>query len=126
MTLFWHNHFTSSYKKVKQAKLMYNQNQLFRKHALGNFRSLLHDIIKDPAMIIYLDNKYNKKSHPNENLSRELLELFTMGEGNYNEYDVKELARGLSGYSIDKNFEFKFKKDFTIVVEKHFLIQVDI
>ena len=110
MVLFWHNHFTSSLKKVGQSALMYQQNQLFRKHALGNFSELLHAIVEDPAMIIYLDNRANKKSHPNENFARELLELFTMGEGNYNEEDIKALARALSGYSLDKDFNFRFKK----------------
>lgn len=110
MVLFWHNHFTSSLKKVGQASLMYQQNQLFRKYALGNFAALLHAIMEDPAMLIYLDNRANKKSHPNENFARELLELFTLGEGNYSEEDIKALAQALTGYSIDKNFKFKFKK----------------
>ena len=110
MVLFWHNHFTSSLKKVKQPALMYQQNQLFRNHALGNFSDLLHAIVEDPAMLIYLDNRGNKKGHPNENLARELLELFTMGEGNYNEQDIKVLARSLTGYSVDKDLNFRFKK----------------
>ena len=110
MVLFWHNHFTSSLKKVGQASLMYTQNKLFRKHALGNFSELLHAIIENPAMIIYLDNRGNKKGHPNENLARELLELFTMGEGNYNEREIKALARALTGYSVDKDLNFRFKK----------------
>ena len=110
MVLFWHNHFTSSLKKVGQSSLMYTQNKLFRKHALGNFSELLHAIIENPAMIIYLDNRGNKKGHPNENLARELLELFTMGEGNYNEREIKALARALTGYSVDKDLNFRFKK----------------
>ncbi len=110
MTLFWHNHFTSSLKKVKQSALMYRQNQLFRKYALGNFSELLHAIIEDPAMLIYLDNRANKKGHPNENLAREFLELFSLGEGNYSEDDIKELARALTGYSVDKELKFRFKK----------------
>ena len=111
MTLFWHNHFTSSLKKVGQPALMYRQNHLFRTYALGNFGTLLHHIIKDPAMLIYLDNKSNKKNHPNENLARELLELFSLGEGNYNERDIKEVSRALTGYSIDRNFHFKYRKN---------------
>lgn len=110
MVLFWHNHFVSSLQKVRQPKLMLLQNELFRKYAFGNFKQFVHKIIKDPAMLIYLDNRANKKSHPNENLARELLELFTIGEGNYSENDIKELARGLSGYSVNKDFEFTFNK----------------
>ena len=110
MVLFWHKHFTSSLRKVGQASLLYKQNQLFRKHALGNFSKLLHAIVEDPAMLIYLDNRANRKNHPNENLARELLELFTMGEGNYKESDIKALARALTGYSLDKNLHFRFKK----------------
>jgi uncharacterized protein (DUF1800 family) len=89
---------------------MYEQNRLFRKHALGNFKEFLHEVIRDPAMIIYLDNRNNNKTHPNENLARELLELFTMGEGHYSEKDIKELARGLTGYTLNKNLEFTFRK----------------
>lgn len=110
MVLFWHNHFTSSLRKVGQSALIYQQNKLFRKHALGNFSELLHAMIEDPAMLIYLDNRANKKSHPNENFARELLELFTLGEGNYSEDDVKEFARALTGYSVDKDLKFRFKK----------------
>lgn len=110
MVLFWHNHFTSSLQKVKQPALIYQQHQLIRKYALGNFAELTHAIIEDPAMLIYLDNQANKKSEPNENLARELLELFTLGEGNYTDNDVKEMARALTGYSLGKNLQFKFKK----------------
>ena len=110
MVLFWHKHFTSSLRKVGQASLMYKQNELFRKYAFGNFTELLHAIVEDPAMLIYLDNRGNRKGHPNENLARELLELFTMGEGNYQESDIKALARALTGYSLDKDLNFRFKK----------------
>ncbi|MSO71713.1 MAG: DUF1800 family protein [Alphaproteobacteria bacterium] len=107
MTLFWHGHFTSSLQKVRFPALIYRQNQLFRQHALGNFGKLLAGIVHDPAMLIYLDNVSNPQRFalgqqaPNENLARELLELFTLGEGNYAETDIKEIARALTGYAYD-------------------------
>ena len=122
MTLFWHNHFTSSLSKVKLPKLMYLQNRLLRKHAFGNFRDLLHAITEDSAMILYLDNQSNRKGKPNENYARELLELFSLGEGNYTENDVKEAARAFTGYQINREtgeFFINFRQhDFT---EKTFL-----
>jgi uncharacterized protein (DUF1800 family) len=102
MTLFWHNHFTSSLRKVKFPSLLYCQNLLLREHALGNFRELLHAVARDPAMIMYLDNVSNIKGKPNENFARELLELFTLGEGHYTERDIKEAARAFTGWSIDR------------------------
>lgn len=109
MTLFWHNHFTSSLKKVKFPGLMYRQNLLLREHALGNFRNLVHAVAQDPAMIIYLDNVSNVKGKPNENFARELLELFTLGEGHYTEQDIKEAARAFTGWSIDRrNGQYRF------------------
>ncbi len=125
MVLFWHNHFTSSLKKVGQASLMCGQNQLFREYALGNFAEFLHAIIEDPAMLIYLDNRASKKGHPNENLARELLELFTLGEGHYSEDDIKAFARALTGYSVDKNFKFLFKKRIYDKGRKKFMGQSD-
>ncbi len=110
MLLFWHNHFTSSLRKVGQAALIYNQHMLFRAHAVGNFATLLHAIVEDPAMLIYLDNRANRKNHPNENLARELLELFTLGEGHYSENDIQELARALTGYTLNKKLQFNFRK----------------
>lgn len=109
MTLFWHGHFTSSHRKVKAARLMYDQNQLLRRHALGNFREMTHAVARDPAMIVYLDNVSNVQGKPNENFARELLELFTLGEGHFTERDVKEGARAFTGWSINrKTVEFKF------------------
>ncbi|MCP4971526.1 MAG: DUF1800 domain-containing protein [Arcobacter sp.] len=102
MTLFWHNHFTSEYKVVKSPFLMYEQNKLFRENALGDFSDLLHKSSQDLAMLFYLDNNTNKKSHPNENYARELLELFTLGEGNYTEDDIKEAARAFTGYRVNR------------------------
>jgi uncharacterized protein (DUF1800 family) len=101
MTLFWHNHFVSSQQKVKYAELMYRQNALLRQNALGNFGTLLHAESKDPAMLIYLDNANNRKGAPNENFAREVMELFTLGEGHYTEQDIKEAARAYTGWSID-------------------------
>jgi uncharacterized protein (DUF1800 family) len=100
MTLFWHNHFVSSFKKTKISWAMWQQNQLFRELAFGNYRELTRRILTDNAMIAYLDNVQNKAKTPNENLSRELLELFTLGVGNYSELDIKEGARALAGLSL--------------------------
>lgn len=102
MTLFWHGHFTSAMSKVQNTTLMLNQNHLFRRHALGNFRSLLLEVYKDPAMLIWLDNATNRVGKPNENFARELMELFTMGVGNYTEQDVREVARAFTGHTIDR------------------------
>ncbi len=124
MVLFWHNHFTSSLKKVKQPILLFNQNQLFRRHALGNFKQLTYEISKDPAMLGYLDNFKSSKQSPNENFARELLELFTLGEGNYSENDIKEAARAFTGWSIDrKTGKFKYRKARHDFGEKTFLGQ---
>ena len=101
MVLFWHNHFVSSLRKVRSPVLMYRQQLLLRKHALGYFGDLLHDVSKDPAMVVYLDNASNRKAQPNENFAREVMELFTLGEGNYSERDIKEAARAFTGWSID-------------------------
>ena len=101
MTLFWHNHFVSSLQKVKSAKLMLDQNQLLRRHALGRFDGLLHAVGKDPAMVVYLDSATNRRGSPNENFAREVMELFTLGEGHYSEQDVKEAARAFTGWSIE-------------------------
>ena len=101
MTLFWHNHFVSSQQKVKAQKLMLEQNLLLRQHALGNFGALLHAVGKDPAMVIYLDTATNRKGQPNENFAREVMELFTLGEGHYSEQDIKEAARAFTGWSFE-------------------------
>jgi len=112
MTLFWHNHFVSSIQKVKSPYLMLKQNDLFRNQGLGSFVDLVDSVLKDPAMLLYLDNNNNKKQAPNENLARELLELFTLGEGNYTEIDVKEIARALTGASVKKRTgEYVFRQN---------------
>jgi uncharacterized protein (DUF1800 family) len=102
MTLFWHNHFTSSLQKVKWPPFLYRQNLLLRQHAVGNFRALLHAVAKDPAMLLYLDSQTNRQGAPNENLARELLELFTLGEGHYSEQDIKEAARAFTGWEVER------------------------
>ena len=100
MTLFWHGHFATNYRAIEDSYHMFLQNQLFRYHAVGNFKTLVHGIIRDPAMLRYLNNNQNRKERPNENLARELMELFTLGEGNgYTERDIKEGARALTGYT---------------------------
>lgn len=107
MTLFWHGHFATSYRTIENSYHMYMQNQLFRQNALGSFAKLLTEIIRDPAMLAYLDNNDSRKGRPNENLARELMELFSLGEGNYSERDIKEGARALTGYSFnDDSFVF--------------------
>jgi hypothetical protein len=107
MTLFWHNHFVSSFDKVRSTKLMLQQNKLLRQHALGAFGPFLLDVSKDGAMLMYLDSNSNVKGKPNENYARELMELFSLGVGNYTEKDVKEAARAFTGWHTDGDgFDF--------------------
>ena len=111
MTLFWHNHFATSQQKVRFTPLLYRQNLLLRRNALGNFGSLLREIARDPAMLIYLDGVNSRKEQPNENFAREVMELFTLGEGNYGERDVKEAARAFTGWSVDRDTgDFMFRR----------------
>ncbi|HZY85276.1 MAG TPA: DUF1800 domain-containing protein [Gemmataceae bacterium] len=98
MTLFWHNHFATSAAKVRTA--VYRQNEVFREFGRGPFGELLRRAVKDPALLLYLDAPSNRKGHPNENLARELMELFTLGIGHYTETDVKEAARTLTGWGV--------------------------
>ena len=102
MVLFWHNHFTSSLQKVRYAPAIYRQNVLYRTEALGNFARLLKAIPRDPAMLLYLDGATSQAGKPNENFARELLELFTLGEGRYGERDIKDAARAFTGWSLDR------------------------
>ena len=102
MTLFWHDHFATSQRKVRLAALMYRQNATLRANAVGNFGVLLHVVARDPAMMIWLDTVQNRRGHPNENFAREVMELFTLGEGHYGEQDVQEAARAFTGWSIDR------------------------
>src|SRR5437660_1871462 len=85
LTLFWHNHFATSNAKVNNAGYMIGQYELMNRHALGNFRSLLQEMSKDPAMLVWLDTSLSKKAMPNENYAREVMELFSLGVGNYTE-----------------------------------------
>jgi uncharacterized protein (DUF1800 family) len=101
MTLFWHGHFATSVQKVKDAYWMWLQNDTLRRHALGSFISLTKKISRDPAMMIYLDLQQSRKAHPNENWAREVMELFTIGIGNYSEQDIREAARAFTAYRVD-------------------------
>ncbi|MCX6214974.1 DUF1800 domain-containing protein [Spirosoma sp.] len=101
MVLFWHNHFVSDRAKVSYPQHMYQQNALFRTHAFGDFRQFTKDVTINPAMLIYLDGQRSNKNAPNENYGRELMELFTLGIGNYTETDVKEAALALTGWSVN-------------------------
>ena len=101
LTLFWHGHFATGQNKVRDYRMLLQQNRMLRANASGDLRALLVGILKDPGMLVYLDNGENVKSHPNENFGRELLELFTMGVGNYSERDVREAARAFTGWTND-------------------------
>jgi hypothetical protein len=101
LTLFWHGHFATAQNKVRDYRMMLQQNRMLRASASASLRDLLTGILKDPAMLVYLDNGENVKSHPNENFGRELLELFTMGVGHYTERDVREAARAFTGWTND-------------------------
>jgi len=100
MVLFWHNHFVSAITNVTYPQYMYIQNKLFRQYAFGNMIALTKKVTSDPAMLIYLDGGKNVKNAPNENYARELMELFTLGIGNYTETDIKEAARALTGWRV--------------------------
>jgi uncharacterized protein (DUF1800 family) len=119
LTLFWHGHFTSSFGDVRDAIAMYDQNQLFRGHAAGNFGQLLNRVARDAAMLRYLNNDANRKDRPNENWARELLELFTMGIGHYTETDVKESARAWTGWTLREFRTFAGRRAFAFKPEMH-------
>jgi len=121
MTLFWHGHFVSSDAKVRSALCLWNQNQLFRSQGLGSFEDLTIAIGRDPAMLLYLDGSGSTKKAPNENYARELMELFTLGEGHYTEDDIRAAARAFTGWRARR---FNATADFSKVdfdsEEKHF------
>ena len=93
LVVFWHGHFATGNEKVFDYRKMMGQFAMLRDHANGNLRDLLIGIGQDPAMLVYLDNRVNLKGHPNENFAREVMELFSLGVGNYTEQDIKEAAR---------------------------------
>jgi uncharacterized protein (DUF1800 family) len=101
LTLMWHDHFATAQSKVEDLGLMRRQNDTFRRLARGPFGELLNASIREPALLLYLDAPSNRKGHPNENLARELMELFTLGIGHYTEGDVKEAARALTGWTVE-------------------------
>ena len=101
LTLMWHDHFATSNLKVADLAAMCRQNDTFRELARAPFGKLLDRAVRDPALLVWLDAQVNRKGHPNENLARELMELFTLGIGHYSEKDVKEAARALTGWSVD-------------------------
>lgn len=103
MAFFWHGHFAT---RLNNPKFNKHQLNIIRKHALGNFRELLFEVSKSPAMLSFLNNQQNKKGHPNENFAREVMELFTMGIGNYTEKDIREAARAFTGWGFDKEANF--------------------
>ncbi len=102
LTLFWHGHFATSVQKVKDAYLMWQQNNLFRRNGSGDWFTLLSAVSKDPAMLVWLDQGQSQKENPNENFAREVMELFTLGEGQYSEQDVTEAARSFTGWAYDR------------------------
>ncbi len=107
LTLFWHNHFATSIAKVQSPMLMFRQNGLLRTHALGHFGPMLQAISRDGAMLAWLDSNRNVKGKPNENYARELMELFSLGVGNYTEHDIREAARAFTGWRTDgEGFRF--------------------
>lgn len=109
LLLFWHDHFATAHSAINDQSIsIARQHNMLRQYGSGNFRTLLKQIIRDPAMLNYLDNNGSRKVKPNENLAREILELFTLGEGNYTESDIKNAARALTGYSYSEVYDLRF------------------
>lgn len=107
LTLLWHNHFATSNAKVDSVPLMAAQNDLLRRESLGSFRRVLPEVARDVAMLVWLDSNSNRKRHPNENFAREVMELFSLGVGNYTEHDIQEAARAFTGWHV-RDGEFWF------------------
>lgn len=125
MTWFWHGHFTTSADKVGDVPALWRQQRLLRRHALGNFRELVRDITTDAAMLMYLDGDGSIAEAPNENYSRELMELFTLGHGQFAESDVRAGALALAGWSVDHEdgWKVRFTQDDALRREVTFLAQ---
>ncbi|HEX4349927.1 MAG TPA: DUF1800 domain-containing protein, partial [Verrucomicrobiae bacterium] len=113
MALFWHGHFATSVDKVRDAYYMWLQNDIFRRQATGNWKLLLLEMGKDPAMLVWLDQAQSRKEHANENFAREVMELFTLGEGHYTEHDITEAARALTGWSLNRQEQTYVYRPFT-------------
>ncbi len=122
MALFWHGHFATNEDKVRDYRKMLQQVQLFQEQGLGSFRDLLISVARNPAMLVFLDAGVNTKDSPNENFAREIMELFTMGVGHYEEDDVREAARAFTGWSV-RGLEFHFNEDAHDAGSKTFLGQ---
>ena len=125
LTLFWHGHFATSFEdKIEAAYPLWRQNQMFRHFALGPFPALLSAHIRDPAMLVYLDNAQSVKDRPNENFARELMELHSLGVGNYTEADVKGAAHSLTGFSVNREkWSFHYNAEEHDPAEKTYLGQ---
>ncbi|MDB5272326.1 MAG: hypothetical protein JWO58_693 [Chitinophagaceae bacterium] len=120
-TLFWHGHFAC---RVEHPYMAQQLNNIQRTYAFAPFKDLLMAVSQSPAMLQFLNNRQNKKAHPNENFARELMELFTIGKGNYTEQDIKESARAFTGWTFDNNvFEFRFNQKTHDVDSKTFMHQ---
>jgi hypothetical protein len=119
LTLFWHGHFATSIRKVGSVALMLRQNELFRRHALGDFAALLTDVVADPAMLIWLDGVRSQRARPNENFAREFLELFTLGPGHYTEGDIREAARAFTGWGRVTDRDAAGRIEYTFRGDRH-------
>jgi len=120
LALFWHGHFATNEDKVRDYRKMLKQIETLRVLGLGNFRDLIIAMAQDPAMLVFLDAGVNTKDSPNENFAREIMELFTMGVGNYSERDVQEAARAFTGWNVD-NLDFHVDLEQHDTDEKQFL-----
>lgn len=118
MAFFWHGHFATRINNPKFNQQLLN---IIREKSLGNFKYLLFEVSRSPAMLSFLNNQQNKKDHPNENFAREVMELFTMGRGNYTEKDIREAARAFTGWGYDKEGNFNERKKLHDTGTKTFL-----